>query len=567
GAATFTLRQTVGQQDPTSFPVTVLPDPTNVGLDDLLLDLNRAIQTAAVEAGINTTVTAQRRGSRIVLVAADNADAAAQVNRLSLTNPNDITQNELGFALPQAASELTSSREQLQALLPDEKEVLAIIVDALDGDDRVIVGPTVLTSVWVDAGAGHDYVEIVPGVPLLADQFDEQGLRNDVFARAAALGEIANDSGPFEITGLTLDNPDDADWFGFQLAGNAAPDDVLRVQSLSDQDRVTLEIHDATNPADPLLLLSSQQGTQIDLYQLLPIAFTAAELPENGQLSDDASVSVQVQTAGDTEPVIVSFTVSVAETSTNAGLEDLTDDLNAAWVLAANAADGSGARAGQLQFVVVASGPTILLRPASTTTTLKVTASTLPGLPADSIAGRLQSNTPYKLNVTSDRTPTRYNLSFTSARFYGGATANAPLSVEGQDLWSYSAITGLQRLASGEQWLRFQLDSATQAGDVLVGSWIPDTDVPADSVTFSLFASGDTNTALRTFTSASTAAEAVFQLFVSDDPATTEEDESLQLQPGTYLLKVAADGGFRSFLTTRTERTFDALSQPAPKDL
>ncbi|MEO1995639.1 MAG: hypothetical protein ABGZ17_10235, partial [Planctomycetaceae bacterium] len=50
GAATFTLRQTVGQQDPTSFPVTVLPDPTNVGLDDLLLDLNRAIQTAAVEA-------------------------------------------------------------------------------------------------------------------------------------------------------------------------------------------------------------------------------------------------------------------------------------------------------------------------------------------------------------------------------------------------------------------------------------------------------------------------------------------------------------------------------------
>lgn len=39
-------------------------------------------------------------------------------------------------------------------LLPSEGEFQVILIDALDGNDLVVVGPTVQKSVWVDAGAG-----------------------------------------------------------------------------------------------------------------------------------------------------------------------------------------------------------------------------------------------------------------------------------------------------------------------------------------------------------------------------------------------------------------------------
>ncbi len=48
-------------------------------------------------------------------------------------------------------------------LLPDEGDFLAIIIDALGGDDQITVGPTVQSTVWIDAGAGNDRVEIKAG--------------------------------------------------------------------------------------------------------------------------------------------------------------------------------------------------------------------------------------------------------------------------------------------------------------------------------------------------------------------------------------------------------------------
>jgi len=65
------------------------------------------------------------------------------------------------------------------ALLPGEGDFLAIIIDALDGNDEVYIGPTVQKTVWIDAGAGDDRVEIQSGNALLVDH-TEANSRNEV---------------------------------------------------------------------------------------------------------------------------------------------------------------------------------------------------------------------------------------------------------------------------------------------------------------------------------------------------------------------------------------------------
>ena len=71
--------------------------------------------------------------------------------------------------------------------LPPEGDFSAIIIDALDGDDVVTVGPTVQKSVWVDAGPGDDRVQYLPGSPILSDLAD-QTVRNDDREDAYPLG-------------------------------------------------------------------------------------------------------------------------------------------------------------------------------------------------------------------------------------------------------------------------------------------------------------------------------------------------------------------------------------------
>ena len=67
-------------------------------------------------------------------------------------------------------------------MLPEETEIWAIIIDALDGADEVIVGPTVKRSVWIDGGPGNDRIVVQPGTGLWTDKADAQGdnkTRND----------------------------------------------------------------------------------------------------------------------------------------------------------------------------------------------------------------------------------------------------------------------------------------------------------------------------------------------------------------------------------------------------
>src|SRR6185503_12153963 len=109
-------------------------------------------------------------------------------------NPQDIEKNFnllLEATTDQARSDALGgidflTRQLVTSLLPPEGDFLAIIVDALGGDDRITVGPTVQKTVWVDAGAGDDQVQILSGYAILVDQA-EQGTRNDSQAHAFTL--------------------------------------------------------------------------------------------------------------------------------------------------------------------------------------------------------------------------------------------------------------------------------------------------------------------------------------------------------------------------------------------
>ena len=79
-------------------------------------------------------------------------------------------------------------------LLPPEGDFLAIIIEALDGNDQITVGPTVQKTVWVDAGPGDDRVEIIAGNTILSDQTERDG-RNDV------AGNPSDPQNAFELFG------------------------------------------------------------------------------------------------------------------------------------------------------------------------------------------------------------------------------------------------------------------------------------------------------------------------------------------------------------------------------
>ena len=261
----------------------------------------------------------------------------------------------------------TREQDLVNGLLPPEGDFLAIIIDALDGDDQITIGPTVQKTVWVDAGAGDDVVEILAGNAILVDRTEfvtrndladdafrlggqarviagaaappdgrltrnatfklgigtatetevvleaaatldnigpaglvadlnaalaEAGLAGQVMARlvgdrlalvttevgagttlrlsaaaadatVAELGfaSIANGAGEtltgtVKFTGLTLDSPDDADFYSFTLDAAA----LLSVDSISARDGMRLDVFAAADPATPLDTLSLTPG-------------------------------------------------------------------------------------------------------------------------------------------------------------------------------------------------------------------------------------------------------------------------------------------------------------------
>ena len=74
----------------------------------------------------------------------------------------------------------------LSKLLPPEGDFVAILIDALAGEDDITVGPTVQKTVWIDAGDDDDVVRIEPGNAILSDLAD-QGVRNDAAEQAFSL--------------------------------------------------------------------------------------------------------------------------------------------------------------------------------------------------------------------------------------------------------------------------------------------------------------------------------------------------------------------------------------------
>ncbi|NOT02310.1 MAG: LEPR-XLL domain-containing protein, partial [Phycisphaerales bacterium] len=215
-----------------------------------------------------------------------------------------------------------------------EEDFLAIIIDALGGDDHVVVGETVQTSVWVDAGPGNDLVEIEPQLSFLPDVTDPVGNRNDAREDAYPLGDTAApgtvgtgsdthgaggailepiglDNSVF--TGLTIDsarsdNPD-IDWYRFLIAPETptTPGDELQLIPLHDNDDIDLvfSLFDAAgNPEGETAVI----GTVL--------------LPLNGRLTANAQFTLN------TDVVLV----TAAATAENETRGDLIDDINAAIV-------------------------------------------------------------------------------------------------------------------------------------------------------------------------------------------------------------------------------------------
>ncbi|KAA1258981.1 Bifunctional hemolysin/adenylate cyclase precursor [Rubripirellula obstinata] len=128
--------------------------------------------------------------------------AATDNNGVLIWDPDDVfadnrlIQDDDPIARAEALNTTFSDAEALSRLLPPEDDFRAIIIDALDGDDVINVGPTVQKTVWVDAGAGDDTVLISSGNAILIDQTDLIGSRNnsidhpfDLASPAAISGE------------------------------------------------------------------------------------------------------------------------------------------------------------------------------------------------------------------------------------------------------------------------------------------------------------------------------------------------------------------------------------------
>ena len=197
-------------------------------------------------------------------------------------------------------------------LLPPEGDILAIIIDALDGDDRVTVGPTVQTSVWVDGGAGDDHLEIMPGKALLPDKTDS-GNRNDVqndsedSSRAYALSGpagIALDLTPQPVGGSAL--------FGLRINGASEAVEVTVPIAHADQPALFVDdanaaldaagltgIVEAVNLGGSVVLRTVAAGAGASLAVALPNSIARAALGlADGQAATGATAAGSVSITG-----------------------------------------------------------------------------------------------------------------------------------------------------------------------------------------------------------------------------------------------------------------------------
>ena len=110
------------------------------------------------------------------------------ITRLTNNNGNFTFDAQVNLSFSATDSQGNSLYSDLPSgTLPPEDDFLAIIVDALGGNDVINIGPTVQVSVWTDAGFGDDIVNTASGNSILPDS-TEQGGRNDVPASSYSLG-------------------------------------------------------------------------------------------------------------------------------------------------------------------------------------------------------------------------------------------------------------------------------------------------------------------------------------------------------------------------------------------
>ncbi len=194
-------------------------------------------------------VRARANGDKLSLIRTSGLNT--QASSLTITYANEIAQNELHLSTESLASTGYVGSNGLQSLVPPEGDFQAIIVDALDGNDQIIVGPTVIKSVWSDGGKGDDTITHTAGKPILIDKADSLGggvNRNDTISTAYSLGVISSSK---LFTGLSIDSPTDADWFSMNLSG-ASSGDYLRIPSLSPNDRLSFSLYDSASATSPV---------------------------------------------------------------------------------------------------------------------------------------------------------------------------------------------------------------------------------------------------------------------------------------------------------------------------
>ena len=199
-------------------------------------------------------------------------------------------------------------RAFVDGLLPPEGAYLAIIIDALDGDDSVVVGPTVRKSVWVDAGAGDDHVEIRSGNPILSDlaEFGTTGDgligRNDDFNRAFAVALPARGQ---VLDSLTLDNAEDEDWFALEIAAPVPAGASVSVQPASVVDEITLRLFDGPSEVDAVTALPGAIATlSLDGLGLVPATTYALQVISN-LTPTIYQMTVDLRAPVDTEPLVL----------------------------------------------------------------------------------------------------------------------------------------------------------------------------------------------------------------------------------------------------------------------
>ncbi len=221
GDAEFTLSVDGGVL--TTITIPQASTAANQSIRDLVQVVNEALSVA----GLSGKVSARAAGDKLSLV---HLGAAQSPNAsLTLGWVNDVARDQLHFTDGQTATSGFVGSNGLSSLLPSEGNFLAIIIDALDGNDQITVGPTVTKSVWTDAGRGNDRVEYVSGKPILIDTTDVRAANevgNGDRLHAYDLGGRLvkeNKSGDGKLdrntlfTGLTIDSPTDIDWYRFQL--------------------------------------------------------------------------------------------------------------------------------------------------------------------------------------------------------------------------------------------------------------------------------------------------------------------------------------------------------------